>query len=174
MKYPTFTRVFSCAIRLAVCITLLGVGMIPLPTLAQSAPFAAMSGRWTGSGTIRVKSADTQTDERIRCAASYRPRGNYGVDLQLGCNSDSYKFDLTGEFEADESGRFSGRWTEHSRNVGGTAIGTVHGDTLEVHVESSAFAANLRLVTRGRQQSIGLDSHGAGQTVTAAITLRRT
>jgi hypothetical protein len=123
---------------------------------------------------IRVKSGESLTNERIRCTATYRLRGNYNVDLQLGCNSDSYKFDLTGEFEADETGRFTGRWTEHSRSVGGTAIGTVRGDTLQVHVESSGFAANLRLVTRDRRQSISLDSHGAGQIVTASISLRRT
>ena len=158
-----------------VCIALLGAsGAFPEPSLAQSSPFAALSGRWSGNGTIRVKGSETQTNERIRCTASYRIRGNHAVDLELGCNSDSYKFDLTGEFEADETGRFSGRWTEHSRNVGGTAIGTVRGDTLQTHVESSAFAANLQFVTRGRQQSISLDSHGAGQTVIAAIMLQRT
>ncbi len=98
------------ATLLAICITSLGAtGVFSKPTAARTGPFAPLSGHWSGSGTIRVKSAENLTNERIRCTANYRLRGNYNVDLQLGCNSDSYKFDLTGEFEADESGRFSGR-----------------------------------------------------------------
>lgn len=163
------------ATLLAICIALLGmIGIFSPPTAAQTGPFAALPGNWSGTGKIRVKSGETLTNERIRCTATYRLRGNYNIDLRLGCTSDSYKFDLTGEFEADETGRFSGRWTEHSRNVGGTAIGTVRGDTLQVHVESSAFAADLQLVTRGQRQTISLDSHGAGQIVTASIALQRT
>lgn len=138
-----------------------------------SGPFAGFAGRWSGTGTIRVKNAEKDVNERIRCTATYRPRGNAGIDLQLGCRSDSYSFDLTGEFEADDSGQVSGRWTEHSRNVGGTAIGTARAGTLRLHVESSAFAANLTLTTRGQRQTISLDSHGAGQTVTASMTLQR-
>lgn len=169
------SALFGPVMRVAVCLMLLSAsGILSQPTLAQSGPFAALPGRWSGSGTIRVKSAETQTNERIRCTATYRLRGNHAVDLEFGCNSDNYKFDLTGEFEADETGHFSGRWTERSRNIGGTAIGTVRGGTLQTHIESSAFAANLKLITRGRQQSINLDSQGAGQIVTATITLRRT
>jgi hypothetical protein len=140
---------------------------------AEQGLFAGFSGRWSGTGTIRVKSADKNTAERVRCTATYRPRGTTAVDLQLACRSDSYNFDLSGEFEADASGKVTGRWTEHSRNVGGTAIGTARGEALQLHVESSAFAANLTLTTRGQQQSINLDSHGTGQTVTASMTLRR-
>jgi hypothetical protein len=121
----------------------------------------------------RFRLNDHADRDRPNSSAMAPSRGNHANDLELSCSSDSYKFDLTGEFEADEPGRFSSRWTEHSRDVGGTAIGTMRDDTLQVHVEKSVFAANLQLVTRGRRQFISLYSHGAGQTVTAAITLQR-
>jgi hypothetical protein len=139
---------------------------------AAAGPFASLPGDWSGTGKIQVKGQDT---ERLRCKASYQPRGSSGAEmkLQLSCDSDSYKFDLVGNFEADQENRISGRWSENSRNVGGTAIGTVRGDRLQLHVESSAFAANLTMTTRGSRQSVSFDAHGGGQVVQASITLNR-
>lgn len=167
-----FTRLVAHAAALACTALLLSYSVLQ-PAWADEGPFAGFAGQWSGTGTVRVKKGDTQTAERIRCTANYRLRGGHGVDLQLGCKSDNYNVDLSGEFDADDSGHFSGRWTEHSRNVGGTAIGTVRAGTIELHIESSAFAADMSLTTRGRRQSISLDSHGAGQVVTGSITLQR-
>jgi len=137
---------------------------------AAAGPFAQFSGSWSGSGTVR--SGDTPT-ERIRCTATYRPRGERNIDLALRCASDSYNFDLVGEFQADERNQVSGRWTERSRNVGGTAVGQARGDRLQIHVESSAFSADLAMVTRNRRQSVTIDTQGGGQIVKASISLRR-
>jgi len=135
-------------------------------------PFADFPGAWSGTGKIRVQGQDT---ERLRCKANYRPRGSSQteIDLQLSCDSDSYKFDLVGQFQADEGNKLTGRWSENSRNVGGTAIGTVRGGRMQIHVESSAFSANLILVTRGKKQAINFDAHGGGQVVDSSITLSR-
>ena len=159
--------------RAAAVVAVLCGGATLHTAAAQSGPFAAFPGRWSGTGIIRVKSADKQTTERIRCSATYRVPGGRNLNLQLGCKSDSYTFDLTGDFEVDASAHIGGRWTEHSRGVGGTANGTAQGDRLHLYVESSGFAATLDMVTRGSQQSVSLDSRGATQTVTASITLRR-
>jgi len=140
--------------------------------LAASGPFAEFSGNWSGTGTIRQ--GDNKT-ERIRCSASYRPRGSSqrDIDLQLRCASDTYNFDLAGEFEANETNQISGRWTERSRSIGGTVIGSVRGDRIQIHVESSAFAADLVMVTRSRRQAVTIDSQGGGQFVKASIALLR-
>ena len=124
-------------------------------------------------GAVRLTYA--QWFERIRCVASYRPRGSsqHEVDLQLRCASDSYNFDLSGLFTADEKNEITGRWTERSRNIGGTAIGTAHGDRLDIHVESSAFSADMVMVTRSRRQAVTIDSQGGGQIVKASISLSR-
>ena len=67
----------------------------------------------------------------------------------------------------------TGQWTEHTRNVGGIVIGNVSGDRLQLHVESSAFTADMVIVTRGRQQSVSIGAQGGGDIVKASLTLRQ-
>lgn len=142
------------------------------PASAASGPFAALSGRWSGTGIIRQQGGKT---ERIRCDATYRPLGStqHEVDIQLSCKSDSYNFDLTGQFQADASNQISGRWSERSRGIGGTGIGYARGKRIQIHVETSAFAATLHMVTSGRRQSVKIESHGGGAISSVSITLHR-
>jgi hypothetical protein len=163
---------FSTAALLGGSLFALGFGALPRPALAASGPFAALVGSWGGTGSIQPGNGTT---ERIRCNANYRQRGSTGheVDVDLRCASDSYNFDLTGQFTADAGNHISGQWTERTRNIGGNAIGTAGGDQITVHVESGAFAANLSLVTRGRRQNVTIDSPGGGKPVKAAIALSR-
>lgn len=161
--------VFGCSI----VPFLYGLAADPRPAAAAApGPFAQFSGNWSGTGTIRQGNEAT---ERIRCTASYRVRGStaHGVDLQLRCASDSYNFDLSGQFQADEGNQVAGQWTERSRSIGGSVVGQAQGDRLQIHVESSAFAADLVMVTRNRRQAVTIDSQGGGQIVKASITLRR-
>jgi hypothetical protein len=140
--------------------------------LAEPGPFADFPGSWSGAGMLRPENGAA---ERIRCNANYRPRGSSQreIDLQLRCASDSYNFDLTGQFTADDQNQISGRWTERTRNTGGTAVGNAGGDRLQLHIESAGFSAVLVMVTRNRRQSVDIDSHGGGQIVKASITLSR-
>lgn len=140
---------------------------------ADSGPFTDFTGRWSGSGVIRVKDDSKQTTERVRCQATYRLNGSHAIGLRLGCKSDNYKFDLSGDFKADASNQVTGRWSEESHNIGGTAIGRARGDRLRIHAEGSAFSAELNMVTHSHRQSVSLDSRGAGKRMTASITLRR-
>jgi hypothetical protein len=139
---------------------------------AASGPFSDFPGAWSGTGTIRLASGNT---ERIRCTANYRVRSGSGrdVDLTLKCASDSYKFELTGNFVANGSNEISGQWTERTRNIGGSVIGRSRGERLQIHAESSGFAADLVMTTRDRRQSVTIDSQGGGEKVEASITLRR-
>jgi hypothetical protein len=136
---------------------------------AAGGPFAEFHGAWSGTGTMR--SGDK--NERIRCEASYRPIGSaqHEIDLTLKCDSDTYKFNLGGRFQADEGNHVSGQWTEHTRNVGGIVIGNVRGDYFQLHVESSVFTADMVLVTRSRRQSVTINAQGGGQIVKASLTL---
>jgi hypothetical protein len=153
--------------------TLITTLCLPLLAVAAgSGPFADFSGSWSGTGTLRPSGGAA---ERIRCNANYRPHGTtqHEIDLQLRCASDSYNFDLTGLFTADERNQITGRWTERTRGVGGTAIGNAQGDRLQIHVESSGFAADLVMLTRNRRQNVTIDSQGGGQIVKASISLNR-
>ena len=168
----TFRRLLPCSLLLAGCLGAAVLLYSPAPAMAGSGPFADFSGKWSGTGTLTPQGGSA---ERIRCNAEYSPRGGSEreIELQLRCASDSYNFDLTGEFTADEKNQITGRWTEHTRNVGGTAIGNADGERLQIHAETSAFSADLVLVTRGKRQSVTIDSQGGGQIIKASITLNR-
>ena len=169
----TFGRFSPAALIVCCLVALVSAFFIPLlPTAAATGPFADFSGTWSGTGTVRTGG---NAPERIRCNANYRQRGSsqHEVDLQLRCASDSYNFDLAGQFTADDRNEITGQWTERSRNTGGTAIGRANGDRLDVYVESGGFAADLVMVTRNRRQSVTIDSQGGGQTVKASISLSR-
>lgn len=168
-----YSRPFRPATATVCALILVLWGFVGSPQAqAEPGPFAGFSGSWSGSGTLRPQGGKP---ERIRCRATYRQRGSsaHQVDLRLSCTSDSYKFDLSGNFNADESDRISGRWTEHTRNIGGTVIGQGRGNRIQIHIESSAFAATLYMVTRKTRQSVTIDSHGGGQVVKGSISLRR-
>jgi len=156
------------------CLTAVSLAFsIALPSVsAATGPFANLVGSWAGTGTLRPSNGAA---ERIRCKADYRPRGSseHEVDLHLRCASDSYNFDLSGEFTADEHDQITGQWTERSRNIGGTAVGNAQGERLQFHIESSAFSADLVMLTHNRRQSVTIDSQGGGTIVKASITLSR-
>ena len=141
------------------------------PATAAGGPFAEFHGSWSGTGTMR----NGDKNERIRCDASYRPVGStqHEIDLTLKCDSDTYKFNLGGRFQADEGNHVSGQWTEHTRNVGGIVVGNVNGARFQLHVESSAFTADLVMVTRSRRQSVTIDAQGGGQIVKASLSLNQ-
>jgi hypothetical protein len=140
------------------------------PTRALAGPFSEFKGSWSGSGTIHPQNGEP---ERIRCRASYKPRGNHELEAHLRCASDSYNFDLTGHFTADERNQVTGQWTENSRNVGGTALGNIHSDRLIVRVEAPGLSADLTMIMHGKRQSVTISSFGAGQIVKATVSLGR-
>jgi hypothetical protein len=159
LSYPRLIALASAALL---------TGAMSLPALAAG-PFEALAGSWSGTGTVRPQGGSA---ERIRCNATYRPQGANEVSAHLRCASDSYNFDLSGQISTDGSS-LHGQWTENSRGVGGTVEGTIHGDRMQVHIDSAGFAADMGITTRGKQQSVSMDSHGAGQIVRGSISMSR-
>ncbi len=134
---------------------------------AQSGPFAGMAGNWAGGGTVSLEDGAT---ERIRCRASYAVAGPR-MSLRLLCASDSYRFDLQGDVVAEGGGAISGRWSESSRNVGGSLQGRGGNGSFQVIASAGGFNASISLTTRGNRQSIAMqaDSQFRG----ASISLSR-
>jgi hypothetical protein len=153
---------------IAVTAATLFAAISSLPILAAG-PFEALSGSWSGTGTVHPQGG---SPERIRCTASYRPQGGSNLTVRLRCASDSYNFDLSGQISTDGSS-LRGQWNENSRGVGGTLEGTVRGDRMQVHIESSGFSAGLGITTRGRRQDVSMDSRGGGQVVRGSISMSR-
>jgi hypothetical protein len=136
---------------------------------AQSAPFAGMAGVWSGSGTITL---DSGASERIRCRATYAVSGDgNGLNQNLVCASDSYKFDLKSDVIA-KNGSLSGTWSEASRNVTGSLEGRAGAGQFNVVVSAPAFTANLSMTTRGNKQTVSITSQS--QIKSASISLSRT
>lgn len=136
------------------------------PGHAQSGPFAGLAGSWSGGGTVTL---DDGSKERIRCRATYAPRGAE-MNMTLTCASDAYKFALSANV-VDQGGAISGSWSESSRNVSGSLQGRGGGGNFEVVAAAAGFNANISLRTAGNKQSIGMraDSQFRG----AAISLSR-
>jgi hypothetical protein len=124
--------------------------VFPFPAFAQSAPFAGMAGRWTGTGTVTLDDGST---ERIRCRATYSVAG-HDMGLTLTCASEAYKFDLEARVVADGTGAITGTWSESSRNVSGNLRGHGANGNFQVTASGPSFNANISLVTHGNHQSI--------------------
>jgi hypothetical protein len=98
--------------------------------------------------------------ERIRCRASYAVGGGGSILQQsLRCASDSYRVELSSEAVARGSS-ISGRWSESTRNAGGSLSGSIRGAELSIRAEGPGLAANLLVVTRGDRQSLSIRSAG--------------
>ena len=135
---------------------------------AQSGPFAGMAGNWSGGGTVALDDGST---ERIRCRASYAVgAGGTGLNMNLVCASDSYKFDLRGNVISDR-GALSGTWSETSRGINGTLEGRGGNGNFQMVANAAGFTANLTLTTRGNRQSVVIKSESAFRT--ASISLSR-
>ena len=138
--------------RLATAAVLLGSIGFCAPGHAQSGgPFAALAGRWSGGGTVGLDDGST---ERIRCRATYAVAGRR-MELTLTCASDSYKFSLQGDVEA-EGNVISGTWSESNRNVSGMLRGRGGGGNYQLTASAAGFNANIALSTRGNRQSVSM------------------
>jgi hypothetical protein len=136
---------------------------------AQTGPFAGLAGAWSGGGTITL---DDGSNERIRCRATYAVgAGGNGLNQNLTCASDSYKFNLSGNVVA-QGQALSGTWSEATRNVGGQLEGRGSNGNFQVVASGPGFSANISLRTQGNKQSVVIRSEGTFRSV--SISLSRT
>ena len=89
----------------------LSAGVLPLSATAapaQSGPFTALAGSWSGGGTITLSDGSR---ERLRCRANYSPQGANQLSLSLRCAGDSYNFEFSGSARYS-AGTITGNWSE--------------------------------------------------------------
>jgi len=133
-------------------------------------PFAAMSGSWSGGGTISVSGG---ANERIRCRAVYDVgSGGRALQLSIRCASDSYNFDLAGSV-VYQGGAITGTWSESSRGVNGTVSGRAGGNQIQAYAQGAGFSAGLSLATHGNRQSVLIQPSGADITAVSIALARR-
>jgi hypothetical protein len=148
-------RVKSVATAAATA-ALFGLAALPGPVQASNSPFPAMSGSWSGGGTITTSGGNK---ERIRCRARYDVGGGgSNLDLTLRCASDSYNFELQSN-AVHSNGAVSGTWAENTRHVGGNIDGSARGNAISLRV-SGVISATLGVSTNANQQSISIQAPG--------------
>jgi hypothetical protein len=146
---------------------LLAVAASPAAKAANS-PFTALSGTWSGAGTITLASGSR---ERIRCRATYGVDGSGArLDLRLRCAGDSFKFELQSNV-AHSNGALTGNWAELTRHVGGAIDGKATGNRINVRV-SGTISALLAVNTSANRQSISIEAPGSDMSM-VAISLNR-
>jgi hypothetical protein len=152
----------------AAAVALLGFAALPSTVQAFSSPFTAMSGSWSGSGTITTSNGNK---ERIRCRAKYDvDSAGSSLDLMLRCASDSYNFELQSS-ATHANGAVSGNWSENTRRVGGNIEGNARGNAMSLRV-SGVISATLGVSTNGNQQSISIQAPGT-ELQSVAISMSR-
>jgi hypothetical protein len=132
------------------------------------APFAGLSGAWSGDGSIVLTKGTT---ERLRCDANYVVGGSGdNLDLTLRCHSDSYHFDLRINL-ADAAGSVLGNWSEPAQNLQGGISGTASKGLIQVTARGQAFAAAVTVATHGTEQSVRIRAQ-SGELSRVTITLQ--
>jgi hypothetical protein len=128
-----------------------------VPNLATAEPFTGLSGAWNGAGRITMSDG---ASEPIRCRATYAAN-QAGTTLEqiLRCASDSYKFNVKSNVEA-EGDALIGQWTETTYNMTGEFVGKTIGPKIEGRVRGSGLSVGVALLTRGNEQQVRILSQG--------------
>ena len=135
---------------------LLLIGASATPSLAEG-PFASFAGNWSGTGLVSTTSG---AKEKLRCRAHYDVGGGGNTLSQnLTCASDSYKFNVVSDVQA-EGGAISGNWSETSRNANGKISGSITPSQVSAYVAGVGFTARIGIAARGGKQSITISPTG--------------
>jgi hypothetical protein len=146
-----------------------GTLLIETARAESSTPFAGLSGKWSGEGSVVLTNGQT---ERLRCDATDAVSGGgSNLDMALKCASDSYNFDLRISLE-DNGGQILGNWNEITKSVNGGISGTDSKGLIQLRVQGQAFSADVSVVTRGNQQNVKIAAQ-SGSLSRVSIALRR-
>ena len=156
-KSPSQAR--RCVLRGAalVLLSFMMMSSSPAQVATPGNPFTVLHGSWGGTGTIAMSSG---TKERIRCPATYRLENTENLRLELGCASDSYRFELRSQITYDDQ-TISGSWNEATRGVGGNITGRAGGGRIQARAEGQTFTALLDMTTRGTSKRSRSNRQGA-------------
>jgi hypothetical protein len=134
----------------------------------QSGPFQDLGGAWTGSGIVNLREGGK---ERVRCKANYSVKNSgFGIDQELTCASDAYKFEMTANI-VQQGEQLSGIWFESVHRVAGKVVGRSNGSQIQVRAEGDTFTAMLNVTTHGDKQQLVMESPGSKvELVTIALS----
>ncbi|MDB5650047.1 MAG: hypothetical protein JWL62_1567 [Hyphomicrobiales bacterium] len=160
-RSPLMAVAVACVATLGLC--------LPLPAASQTAGFLSdFQGVWNGTGTLTHRNGAA---ERIRCQVTYAPVDARTLQQRLRCTSDSSSFDIVANL-VEDAGRLSGDWTELSRNARGSLSGRISRGSIGANVQGPGFTASVSMATKGRRQSVNIQSQG-GDIASISMTVNR-
>jgi hypothetical protein len=127
-----------------------------LPAL-KTAPFAELTGAWTGSGQIRLEGGKT---ERVTCKAYYTPKDEgAAIGIALRCASTSYSIDLRSNLES-VNGRVTGNWEERTFNAAGNVTGRASNGNVSVAISGGGLSGSMSVSFGGASQQVSITTSG--------------
>jgi hypothetical protein len=129
-------------------------GTSPLP---KTAPFAELTGAWTGAGQIRLEGGKT---ERVTCKAYYTPKDEgTAIGIALRCASTSYSIDLRSNLES-ANGRVTGNWEERTFNAAGNVTGRASNGNVSVAISGGGLSGSMSVSFGGSSQQVSITTSG--------------
>jgi hypothetical protein len=129
-------------------------GTSPLP---KTAPFAELTGAWTGAGQIRLEGGKT---ERVTCKAYYTPKDEgAAIGIALRCASTSYSIDLRSNLES-ANGRVTGNWEERTFNAAGNVTGRASNGNVSVAISGGGLSGSMSVSFGGSSQQVSITTSG--------------
>jgi hypothetical protein len=162
MVAPARVTSFLAAIVVPAVVVAAGLSSV----LAAAPPtLAPLVGAWTGAGSIRLQSGQTET---VKCKVYYTDRGS-NVGVALRCASSGAKIDLRATLEA-AGGKITGTWEERQFNAAGSLTGAAAGNRLSIDMDGGGVKANVVVSTTGANQTLTISAENGGfKSVTIAF-----
>ncbi|MEM7778677.1 MAG: hypothetical protein AAF732_24115 [Pseudomonadota bacterium] len=126
----------------AVAATLLA-GMSPVQVHAAGP--ASISGNWSGTGTVKLKSGN---QERVTCRVKYGRIAGQEFSLNAKCATGSTRVDQLGELKRVSANRYVGEVQNVQFGVQARVTIVVSGQNQSVSITSDQGSASLRLRRR--------------------------
>jgi len=103
---------------------------------------ASLEGSWSGGGTVRFPSGDS---ERARCRANFRKRGGSTFAMTAVCATPSARVEQTAQLQRTGANRFAGDFQNAEFNVSGSISVTVNGNSLSASLSGGGGSAQFHL-----------------------------
>jgi hypothetical protein len=167
----SFSSTQGEALRLGRTVIALGVMLVsPHGFAQQTGPFSGLAGYWSGGGAITMSDGST---ERIHCRATYAvAQGGGALNQTLSCASASYNLHITANV-VSTGGGVSGSWSESTHSVSGSISGRANSSDIQAYVSGAGFSASIGIRTHGGGQSVTIQPQSGTDVRTMSITLRR-
>jgi len=152
-------------------VVLIGLTLFSPPGFAQqTGPFAGLAGHWSGGGAITLADGST---ERIHCRAVYAvAQTGAALNQTLSCASASYNLHVTANVVSNGGG-VSGSWSEATHSVSGSISGRASSSDIQAYVSGAGFAASIGIRTHGGGQSVTIRPQGGTDVRAVSVTLHR-